>query len=170
MIASIHQVHAPLDTLVAPIAAHAHYTDAFSLRVAAGTFPSVDALARACTRFPGWVRALMRLRNAVVAPFGLKVEPDPRAHERAREALGAGDRVGIFRVIERSTHELLLGENDKHLDFRFSLLLRDLADVQEVFATTTVHFHNVWGRLYFFFVAPVHRRIIPAMLRNTLTA
>jgi Protein of unknown function (DUF2867) len=168
MTGSITQVGTPGDCLVAPIADSAHYTDSFSVRVPSGTFPDVDALARACTRLPGWVSGLMRLRNAIVAPLGLKTEPDPALKERSEGPLGTGNRVGIFRVLSRSTQELLFGENDKHLDFRFSLLLRERAGCQEVFATTTVHFHNGWGRFYFLFVAPVHRLIIPAMLRSAV--
>jgi hypothetical protein len=82
--------------------------------------------------------------------------------------LAAGDRAGIFRILARNTEELLMGENDRHLDFRFSLVLREAGAFQDIFATTTVRFHNVWGRLYFLFVAPVHRLVIPSMLRHAL--
>ncbi len=79
----------------------------------------------------------------------------------------------LVSEIARGAHrddELLLGGDDQHLDFRFSLLLRQGEASQDVFATTTVHFHNLWGRLYFFFVAPFHRQVIPAMLRHALNA
>ena len=168
MTRSITQVGTPGDSLVEPLARSAHYADSFSVRVPAGTFPDVDELARSCTQLPRWVGALMRMRNAIVAPLGLKTEPDPALQERPEGAFETGNRIGIFRVLARSAQELLFGENDKHLDFRFSLLLRERADAQEVFATTTVHFHNAWGRLYFLFVAPVHRLIIPAMLRSAV--
>lgn len=165
----VRQVSAPENSLVTELASAAHYEDTFVLRLPPGTFTDVDALAHACTKFPAWVNQLMRLRNALVAPFGLKTGKGlPPAAIPAR--FSAGDRAGIFRVLARSAEELLLGEDDRHLDFRFSLLLRESEACQEVFATTTVHFHNVWGRLYFLFVAPVHRLIIPAMLRNAVGA
>lgn len=162
------QVAAPEGSLVSEIARGAHYEDTFLLRLPQGTFADVDALARACVRLPAWVRALMALRNHLVAPFGLKTEA-PRGVQRADgRAFARGDHAGVFRVFDRRDDELLLGGDDRHLDFRFSLLLRQGAAFQDVFATTTVHFHNLWGRLYFFFVAPFHRQIIPAMLRHAL--
>jgi len=164
------QVAAPGGSLVSEIARGAHYEDTFLVRLPHGTFPDVDALARACMRFPSWVRALMVVRNRVVAPFGLKTEAPPDAQRAEGRAFAQGDYAGVFRVFERRDDELLLGGDDQHLDFRFSLLLRQGEASQDVFATTTVNFHNVWGRLYFFFVAPFHRQIVPAMLRHALSA
>ena len=170
MTRSITQVGTPGDSLVAPLARAAHYADSFSVCVPAGTFPDVDELARSCTQLPGWVSALMRLRNAIVAPFGLKTEPDPALQERSAGAFGTGDRIGIFRVLSRSAQELLLGENDKHLDFRFSLTLQTQSGGECAIATTTVRYKNVWGRLYFAVVKPFHKLIIPAMLRAAIAA
>lgn len=164
----VEQVDTPRDSLVTEIAYGAHYEDTFRLRLPHGTFQDVDALARACTRFPNWVRALMALRNSIVAPFGLKTTAPVGARRPRGASLSPGDYAGIFRVFARRADELLLGGDDRHLDFRFSLLLREAEGAQEAFATTAVHFHNAWGRLYFAIVAPFHRAIIPAMLRHAL--
>jgi Protein of unknown function (DUF2867) len=170
MVQRVKQVPTPDDSLLAQVAAGADYEDTFLLRVPQGSFSDVDALARACLRFPGWIQRMMRLRNALVAPFGLKTGRDvPRLVEQP-EHFAAGDRAGIFQIRARNAHELLMGEDDRHLDFRFSLLLREAGDFQDVFATTTVHFHNLWGRLYFLFVAPIHRQVIPSMLRHALVS
>ena len=162
------QVAPPSGSLVSEIARSAHYEDAFLVRLPLDTFPDVDALTRACVRLPAWVGALMAVRNRLVAPFGLKTEAPPDAQRADGRAFTQGDYAGFLRVFERRADELLLGGDDRHLDFRFSLLLRQGKASQEVFATTAVRFHNLWGRLYFFFVAPFHRLIIPAMLRHAL--
>lgn len=169
MIQPVKQVPTPAGSLLTEVAKRADYEDTFTMRVPEGSFRDVDAFARACVRLPNWVRALMRLRNALVAPFGLKTGDALPGRPKIPEQFTPGEHAGIFRVLARNREELLLGEDDRHLDFRFSLRLREVAGFQDVFATTTVKFHNLWGRLYFLFVGPVHRRVIPSMLRHALT-
>ncbi|HEY9262890.1 DUF2867 domain-containing protein [Chitinophaga sp.] len=64
--------------------------------------------------------------------------------------------------------ELILGENDKHLDFRVSLYLQQQPAAQQLLCTTTVHYNNRWGKRYFFFVKPFHRLIVPVNIKSTI--
>lgn len=159
----------PSPSLVERALSPCDYVDAFAVRAPPATFRSVDALARASTDLPRWVGLLMALRNRIVSAFGLKTEPDERGR-RARDgaAIVPGSAVGIFLVMARSADEILMGLDDKHLDFRFALTLQTDAEGERAVATTTVRFHNVWGRAYFAIVKPFHRRIVPAMLRAAL--
>ena len=61
-------------------------------------------------RSPRWVETLLSLRNALVAPFGLKTSG---AGEHA-----AGGLIGIFPVLSETPDRLVAGFNDHHLDFR----------------------------------------------------
>ena len=86
---------------------------------------------------PGWARGLLGLRNAVVRPFGLKS--------------GEPDRP-IFPTCHESEDELILGTDDRHLNFRIGLYRQD----GRLFMSTWVHPHNVWGRVYLRLVMPFH--------------
>jgi hypothetical protein len=100
------------------------YRDAYRIAIDAAAFPDVDAFARAFIhhRPPTWVRALMSVRDAVVGVFGLKRGRDaPASPETAAGAFVPGAFAGIFRVVERDDREILLGEDDRHLDFRLSI-------------------------------------------------
>ncbi len=114
----------------------------------------------------------MRLRNAVVSLFGLKTgDMDGKRPEKI--ALKTGQKVGMFRVYEVSETEVILGEDDRHLNFRVSVFL-DAAPPPDrghrrLTVTTVVHFNNAFGRFYFFLVKPVHRLIVPAMFRRMLS-
>ncbi|HMJ16111.1 MAG TPA: DUF2867 domain-containing protein [Polyangiaceae bacterium] len=141
------------------------YADAFAITLPSDVNVDIDSIARACVDMPYWVRALMRVRNAVVRRFGL-ITALPALEETADGPIQPGSRVGIFPLLERTNHELLFGLDDKHLDFRFSLLRRPVSGAEELVATTLVRYKNFWGRLYFMFVKPVHKRVIPAMLRS----
>jgi hypothetical protein len=162
---SVSAVSVPSPSLVGGALVPRHYADAYALEVAPGTFGSVDRLVRAATRLSLAGRALMALRDFVVRPFGLITVP--RHLSRAPEGpLEVGSAAGMFKVVARSGDEVLLGLDDKHLDFRFSLMLRATGACEQAVATTTVRFHHVGGRIYFAFVKPVHKLLVPGMLRS----
>ncbi|WP_336508911.1 DUF2867 domain-containing protein [Ruegeria lacuscaerulensis] len=93
------------------------------------------------TDFPAWAMVLVRLRGFLVAPFGLsKTGPD------------ADDMVGIFPVEHDDEIELIAGFNDRHLDFRVSVL----SEGGRVSLATWVHRHNLGGRLYLAAILPFH--------------
>lgn len=75
-----------------------------------------------------------------------------------------GDRTGIFKLLELHEREVILGETEKHLDVKISLVKQDKADRTTVSVSTVVHVHNALGRLYMLLVAPAHRIIAPTMI------
>ena len=108
-----------------------------------------------------WLRGLMGLRDTMVAGFGLKTAQQLR--EAPTESAG---RVYIFRVYDTTTDEMILGEDDKHLDFRLSVLLRPDGADTEIVATTAVHCHNLLGRSYLALIAPFHRLVVRSILQR----
>ncbi|MCP2635476.1 DUF2867 domain-containing protein [Microbacterium sp. HD4P20] len=67
-----------------------------------------------------------------------------------------------FRVLARNEDEVLVGSDDRHLDFRASVrCTRHTVDV-----VTFVEVHNLLGRLYLMPVRIVHSTIVRGMLRR----
>jgi hypothetical protein len=165
---TVTAVALPTPSLIEGALAPVHYVDAFSLRAPSGQFRSVDELARAACKLPRWVGFLLALRHRIVGVFGLKTKPAEPIADAGEGPIMPGGAVGIFLVLARSADEIVMGLDDNHLDFRFSLLLQTEADRQHAIATTTVRFRNGWGRLYFAIVKPFHKLIIPVMLRAAL--
>ncbi len=99
-------------------------------------------------RFPLWVHVLLGLRQIIMWPFGLKGKG------------AGGDSVAIFPVEKDTEDELVLGFDDKHLDFRISILSRD----GHLYCATWVHRHNWLGRVYLAAVMPFHIIITKQML------
>ena len=115
-------------------------------------------------RTPKWVEAAMRVRNAIVKHLGLKDLGGMAAdidRNRPFQAYRVGERVGIFTVLHLSEDEVVMGDDDKHLDVQVSLL--KTVD-SKVIVSTVVHIHNALGRVYMFFVKPAHHIIAPAVL------
>lgn len=120
---------------------------------------------------PAWIEKLFELRNAVVKIFGLKTGGSTMSRPQMLEAVKCepGEKMGLFKVFEKTADEIILGEDDKHLDFKVSLLLRKAESNNfTIIISTVVIFHNWWGRFYFLPVKPFHQFIVPAMLKNII--
>ncbi len=147
------------------------YADAYRVELDPKAVPDVDTFARSFVKEPpAWIGTLMRARDAVVGLVGLKKSSDAPASSPAGP-ISTGDFIAFFRVVDRSNHEIIAGEDDRHLDFRVSFLYRrDDEGRAHGIVSTVVRFHNALGRAYFLPVAPVHRVIVPAMLARTAGA
>jgi len=94
--------------------------------------------------FPQWARWLISIRNGLTKPFGL-----------SSDGPVATDKVGFFPVESDNEHELIAGFNDKHLDFRVSVMSHQ----GRVYLATWVHPHNVAGAIYLNVILPFHKLI-----------
>lgn len=111
---------------------------------------------------PRWIKQLMATRNRVVSLFQLKTVElgvdDPRAAQRT---------VGGFPVVAQSPQEVVLGFDDKHLDFRISVTVApDTEAGTLVTVTTVVKTNNLLGRTYLATIMPFHRLIVRHLLEN----
>ncbi len=164
---AVSVVPLPPESLAAASLPRIDYADAYLAQMPAGRrYTPDEAVVLVFTTAPAWVKGLLQLRNALVRPFGLKIGPHQESARRG--PLLPGARVGLFRVFDRRPDELLLGEDDRHLDFRVSVLLRDEGEAQWAIVTTVVSFHNALGRAYFAVVRPFHQLIVPALIRRAL--
>ena len=147
----------------------AYFFDAWSVPAADHSLSALDYFVQAASETPGWVNALMALRNKAAALVGLK---DLGGLSELRLPLAGaayqpGDRVGIFTLIDNHPDEVLLGDKDKHLDVILSVHKSPPNDSGAVVVTitTVVHVNNLLGRLYMLPVAPIHRKIVPSIMR-----
>ena len=107
----------------------------------------------------------MMVRDAIVAGFGLKTAK----HLKSVGTENRESHVGIFKIYSTDQTEIVLGEDDKHLDFRLSLLCSDTPSPlgkRRLIVSTVVHCHNRLGRIYFFLIAPFHRLVVQSSLRR----
>lgn len=151
----------------AAIAGHlrgADFHDCYTTDLAPTPLTALELYLRVVATTPGWVNAAMALRNRVVRLAGLKDlgllgDIDPH---KPIAGYQVGDRVDIFTIRHISEQEVILGDSDKHLDVHLSVCKLP----GKVAVSTVVHTKNALGRLYMLFVAPAHRRIVPATLRK----
>jgi hypothetical protein len=150
------------DTDLGPLLAGAQFADAFRIDVADANLDARHAAVLMTGRSPRWIEALIRLRNLLVAPLGLKTSGETEKPRR--------ETIGLFPILTETQDRLVAGFNDKHLDFRLVVDVAtagpDSASSQQVTATTLVKTHNLFGRIYLAIILPFHRLIVPAMLRK----
>lgn len=143
-----------------PLLSGAQFIDAYRIAVDGTALDARKAAEKMFARRQHWVEALLRLRNLMVAPFGLKKS-------------GEGDRtshgmVGMFPILSETPERLVAGFNDSHLDFRVVVDVAAHAGGQEVTTTTLVRTHNWLGRTYLAVIMPFHRLVVAAMLRQVV--
>ena len=127
------------------------------------TLMVLGALVPVHMRF-GW-RARKNLSTGIVmATVGVKSSRAIGAAAAAR-----GSVIGYFPLLSKSAGELVVGEDDRHLDFRVAILLRTgAAGGRELVVVTVVHCHNRLGRTYLAVIAPFHRAIARANLEQAV--
>lgn len=110
---------------------------------------------------PSWVRLLLFIRDHVMSLFGVKSTGEFRRFPHGL------DRIDFFPVLSCRANEIILGADDRHLDFRLSLLRQPARqELPVLVATTVVHCHNRLGRWYLAAIMPFHRLIVQSSLRR----
>lgn len=160
----VEQVALPSQSAVVTAFKSVNLADAYSIQLPSDASRDPDILARFIFSVqPTWIGALTNVRDAVVARLGLKTAK----HLATLSSDATAPRIGIFRLFSTSESEVVLGENDKHLDFRVSVL-RPPGSTQ-LTLSTVVHCHNRLGRTYLAVIAPFHRQVVKASLRRAAT-
>ena len=162
---SVAAVALPATSRVSGFYASTDLADAFAIHLPPGASTDPETLARFIfAQQPRWVGSLMGLRDLIVARFGLKTATQLQDPAHA----GHHPRIGIFRIYETRPHEIVLGEDDKHLDFRLSVMHDAVppTGAHQIVLSTVVHCHNRLGRLYILLIAPLHRAVVQATLRR----
>jgi Protein of unknown function (DUF2867) len=143
---------------LAVLLAGAQFIDAFVIDIEGRALDARHAAKAMMGHSPRWIATLLRLRNLLVAPFGLKTSGQSEKTPR--------QTIGIFPILTDTPDRLVAGFNDKHLDFRVVVDVATSDLGQRVTATTLVKTHNRLGRIYLAIILPFHRLIVPAMLRQ----
>ena len=166
----IKQIAFPRESQLLNIYDDAQLQDAFAAPLPDDADSAPEVLARflMANQAP-WVTVLMAIRDAVVYLFGLKT---------ANRLLGASpqtssQQIHYFPVLESYADEIVLGVDDRHLDFRLSLLCREpdaLNRNRTVVLCTVVKCHNRLGRIYLALIAAFHRAVVRSGLKRACKA
>lgn len=103
-------------------------------------------------QFPKGVLWMLKLRDFIVKPFGLKT------------GISFDDKIK-----EQNRNEIILGAEDKHLTFHISLFCSDIkSGKQTVSVSTIVKYNNISGRIYFSAIWIFHKILVSYVFRRAI--
>lgn len=148
----------PPESLIRDWYPNAQLLDSFVVPIDSAHVSINDLAVRALGSPPVWFKVLIAIRDGVMGPLGVRTSGE------VRRAHSDKAHIDFFPVLEQSADEMVLGENDSHLDFRLSLLRRRDEQGEVLIATTAVHTHNRLGRIYILLIRPFHKLVVRATL------
>ncbi|MCO6184897.1 DUF2867 domain-containing protein [Rhizobium sp. L1K21] len=141
--------------------AGANWADAFVVLTEKADLSAPEAAKRVFERKqPGWITALMTLRDRLGRLIGLK----SAGHSEYQE------KLGIFPILEARDDCVVLGFDDWHLDFRIVVETRNKGEATEVQTATLVKRKHWIGYVYIFLITPFHKMIVKRLLSNLVIA
>jgi len=157
----IEKVGVPEGSEISNFLADAYYYDTYRFHNKTKDRSPLQVWLDHASKTPAWVNALMGLRNRIVSALGLKnlghlgdLESDKSVNDYR-----IGDRVGIFTLKSINENEVILGDNDRHLDVKVSIH-KENADGDLISISTVVHVHNLMGKVYMLVIKPLHKLIV----------
>jgi hypothetical protein len=120
---------------------------------------------------PLWMKTMLLVRNALARLAGLEV---PKAAEimtpEIRSAYRVGDKIGPWPVFFVGDNEIIAGRDNKHMDFRLSVLKVRGDSAADLVVSTICSTHNLFGRIYLFAIIPFHRAGVQGLLARAVRA
>jgi hypothetical protein len=136
-----------------------------------GELGIVDIFFAIFAQHPPWMKLLLIVRNKVASLAGLDAPTASEIlHIEIKDSYAVGEKIGVWPIFGLSEDEIVAGRNNKHLDFRLSVLKVPDSDGTSVVVSTICTVHNLAGKLYLFFVLPFHRYGVRKLMANALAA
>lgn len=150
---NVDRIALPAETSLSSWFARAQLADAYAIRLPAAASSDPAALASAALgSMPPGGSAIMFVRDMLVRPFGIRTTSAIAQAGRAMRR----DTIGFFPVLACLPGEIILGEDDRHLDFRISFMVRERGGHRELVWTSVVRTHGLLGNAYLSAVRPFH--------------
>ena len=116
---------------------------------------------------PVWMNLLLIARNKVAGFAGLEREIlniEKRGHYIV------GQKIGPWPIFFLGPNELVAGRDNKHMDFRLSIMKVRDGNGPSVVVSTLCMVHNRFGRYYLSSVTPFHKFGLRKLMASALAA
>jgi hypothetical protein len=161
----------PGSALSCELIEQAYYRDAYRVPLRRRELGVVDVFFAIFAHHPLSMKLLLIIRNKLVALIGLNGSTASEVLDiKIRSHYAVGEKIGRWRIFALGENEVVAGGDDKHLDFRVSVLKMTEGDETSVVVSTVCAVHNLAGKIYLFFVVPLHRYGVRKLMTNALEA
>lgn len=150
---------------------NAHFHDSYRAPLARLELGIVDIFFALFGHTPLWMKLLLIVRNAAARLAGLEA---PTVAEimrpKVRESYSVGDKIRPWPIFFIGDNEIVAGRDNRHMDFRLSVLKATDGDAMSVVVSTICTVHNAFGKIYLFFIIPFHRHGVRSLMSNAVVA
>jgi hypothetical protein len=161
----------PSSALSQDLIRSAYFHDSYRVPLTRPGLSIVDIFFALFGHTPFWMKALLIARNAIARRFGLEAPAAAEIlHPTMRASYHVGDKIGPWPIYFIGEDEIVAGRNNKHLDFRLSVLRVKDGDAGSVVVSTICSVHNLAGKIYLFFIVPFHRTGVKSLMSNAVAA
>jgi hypothetical protein len=148
----------------------AYFRDSYRAPLSRRELGIVDVFFGIFAHHPLWMKLLLIVRNRVASLAGLDAPTTSEIlHIQIKDRYVVGEKIGVWPIYALSENEVIAGRDNKHMDFRLSVL-KVPGDKPSVVVSTICTVHNLAGKLYLFFVVPLHRYGVRKLMANALAA
>lgn len=135
------------------------YTDSFQIAASTAGMSLLEVYVAVLGHIPRAFKHLLVLRSLLVRPLGIAGASysDLAVPPETTRTYAPGDKIGRWTLYAATRDEIITGRNDKHLDFRVSVIRDREAMRERIVLSTSVQIHNAFGRAYFVTILPFHR-------------
>ncbi len=151
--------------------AAAYYQDSYRAPVRHAESGVVENFLGIFAHTPVWIKVLLVIRNKIASWCGLDTATTAEImNPEIKKSYAVGDKIGPWPIFALTESELIAGRDNKHLDFRLSILR--IADEGNGFAivSTVCKVRNTFGKIYLFCIVPFHKWGIRRLITNAVVA
>ncbi|MEO8023700.1 DUF2867 domain-containing protein [Polaromonas sp.] len=157
-------------TLDRRVVESAYFRDAYRAPVHHADASVVDIFFSIFGHQPLWMKMVLIVRNQLATFGGLDVPPaSDILNPVIKSSYAVGDKIGPWPIFALSETELVAGRNNKHLDFRLSVLKEAREHVDSVVISTICTVNNRYGKVYLFFIVPFHRWGVKRLMAKAIS-
>jgi Protein of unknown function (DUF2867) len=120
---------------------------------------------------PAWLNGLLIARNVFASACGLEAPTVAEILDVERKRnYAVGDKIGPWPLFALSETELIAGRDNKHLDFRVSVLKEAEGETAHVVISTVCVTRNRFGQAYLSGIVPMHEWGMRRLLSRAIAA
>jgi hypothetical protein len=153
------------------LVSRADFRDSYKVGLSRRELGIVDIFFGIFAHLPWPAKILLIVRNRLASLIGLDA---PTASQilylEIKDNYAIGDNIGVWPIFFLGENELIAGRDNKHMDFRLSVLKEGAGDATNVVVTTICTVRNRFGKYYLRAIVPFHKQGVQRLLSNAVAA
>jgi hypothetical protein len=149
----------------------ADFRDAYRAPLSHSDLSVVEIFFAIFARRPGWINLMLIARNKAAALAGLEVPTTAETiNMEKRDHYFVGEKIGPWPIFFLGSDELVAGRDNKHMDFRVSIMKAYDGTRPGVVVSTLCMVHNKVGQCYLSSIIPFHKFSVRRLMVNASAA